>query len=240
MEPTKKTKHTVTIFAQSRGHGFAVRIEADPGVVPAWETELHYVSTMQAKIDVLEAFAKHDGHEIEIVVKHDKSAVLPPAPLLATDVMQTAGELDENGLRISWGGACPVQGDGTVDGHPCYYRARGMGWAFTVWPRGAELGEHGLPKGDPIFTTGDAGAYLNPEAGWLHASETIANLRRANEICRVQLPARRKADLLGRLRSLAWHRDAEVAHEEADQLLVDYINDPEIATAYDLVTKWYS
>lgn len=35
-------------------------------------------------------------------------------------------------------------------------------------------------------------------------------------------------------------RDAENWHSEADNLLLEYINDPEIATAYNKIKKWYA
>ena len=36
-------------------------------------------------------------------------------------------------LHITWiGGNCPVQGEGTVDGVPFYFRARGEYWSFTI------------------------------------------------------------------------------------------------------------
>lgn len=34
--------------------------------------------------------------------------------------------------------------------------------------------------------------------------------------------------------------DVEANHCDADSLLLDYINDPEITEAYDKVEKWYA
>lgn len=34
----------------------------------------------------------------------------------------------------SLGGNCPVQGDGTVDGVPFYFRARGEHWSMSIGP----------------------------------------------------------------------------------------------------------
>lgn len=34
--------------------------------------------------------------------------------------------------------------------------------------------------------------------------------------------------------------DTEINHSRADDLLVDYINDPEIAAAYFAIEKWYA
>lgn len=36
------------------------------------------------------------------------------------------------------------------------------------------------------------------------------------------------------------HTDPEASHIEADELLLDYINDPEITEAFEGVAKWYS
>jgi len=66
------------------------------------------------------------------------------------------GDLDIQCL----GGLCPVQGDGLVDGHRFYFRARGEGWTFDVWALGVGLTGDGLgpmfdlPEEDPVFSTG--------------------------------------------------------------------------------------
>ena len=49
-----------------------------------------------------------------------------------------------------------------------------------------------------------------------------------------------KDTLLQALRALQDNDDYEVAHGEADNLLVEYINDPEIAEAYAKIGKWYA
>ncbi len=48
------------------------------------------------------------------------------------------GFIDEPDLSIRFGGTTPVQGDGMVDGRPCYYRSRGTGWQFSVAPPGSD------------------------------------------------------------------------------------------------------
>lgn len=59
---------------------------------------------------------------------------------LAQDV--TGGDTDGvaagEGYEVTFGGGCPVQGDGVVDGFPCYYRSRGAGWSFSVYPVGTD------------------------------------------------------------------------------------------------------
>jgi len=36
------------------------------------------------------------------------------------------------------GGACPVQAEGTIDGHPFYFRYRGDEWSLTIAPVGGD------------------------------------------------------------------------------------------------------
>ncbi len=49
-----------------------------------------------------------------------------------------------------------------------------------------------------------------------------------------------KEELLTKLTALRTSGDPEDAHCEADDLLVEYINDPDIAEAYGDVPKWYA
>lgn len=50
-----------------------------------------------------------------------------------------------------------------------------------------------------------------------------------------------REDLLRNLKELAeLKHDPEVAHSEADELLINYINDPEIEKAFEEVPKWYA
>jgi hypothetical protein len=49
-----------------------------------------------------------------------------------------------------------------------------------------------------------------------------------------------KEELLELLKVCAKHGDTEVAHQDADTALVSYINDPEIAEAYEQIDKWYA
>lgn len=50
-----------------------------------------------------------------------------------------------------------------------------------------------------------------------------------------------REDLLRKLKELSeLKHDPEVAHSEADELLLSYINDPEIEKAFEEVPKWYS
>ncbi len=49
-----------------------------------------------------------------------------------------------------------------------------------------------------------------------------------------------KIELLDGLRKCAANKDPEVAHSDADHLLLSYIYDPEISAAFINITRWYS
>lgn len=49
-----------------------------------------------------------------------------------------------------------------------------------------------------------------------------------------------RQELMDNLKELSQLKDVEMAHIEADELLVTYVNDPEIEKAYEEVPKWYS
>jgi hypothetical protein len=50
----------------------------------------------------------------------------------------------------------------------------------------------------------------------------------------------RRTEVLRLLRDLARSEEPEIAHAEADDLLLRLINDPEIVAAFDAVPKWYA
>ena len=49
-----------------------------------------------------------------------------------------------------------------------------------------------------------------------------------------------KQELLKKLADLETLGDIEVAHADADDLLIEYISDPDIKAAYEAVPKWYA
>jgi hypothetical protein len=49
-----------------------------------------------------------------------------------------------------------------------------------------------------------------------------------------------RAEALAALRDLARHKDPEAAHWTAEMLLLQLLNDPEIAAAFYDVPKWYA
>ena len=94
---------------------------------------------------------------------------------LGLDLDATYGSIDEPGLTIKFYGACPVQGYGTVDGYPCYYRARDAG-SFEVFVKGTDLDQlgHGGWWADEVWEAPPFDA-----DGWDEAAITEANIRAA-------------------------------------------------------------
>lgn len=50
----------------------------------------------------------------------------------------------------------------------------------------------------------------------------------------------KKEELLKELESLAWLDDTEMAHRDADDLLLKFIDDKEVKEAFDKIHKWYA
>jgi hypothetical protein len=83
-----------------------------------------------------------------------------------------SGETDE----IEFGGACPVQGHGIIDGCDAYYRSRGIGWSLEIAPRGKSVDDDFVE-----WSYWSGRVYHFPDGGWLHADVTRANLDHAVE-----------------------------------------------------------
>ena len=49
-----------------------------------------------------------------------------------------------------------------------------------------------------------------------------------------------KDELIKALHDCRDNMDTETGHAKADDLLVEYINDPDIQEAYDAIGKWYA
>jgi hypothetical protein len=92
-----------------------------------------------------------------------------------------------DGWSGSIGGACPLQGEGFVDGLPWYFRARGESWSFGV---------AAAPDGDPVaagyrdapsgafYVEGDAegeqmfaGSWMPYSEAWRHIEASVAAFR---------------------------------------------------------------
>lgn len=51
---------------------------------------------------------------------------------------------------------------------------------------------------------------------------------------------KKKEKLLAELEELSTLKDVEIAHAEADEALVQYINDRDVTKAFQKIEKWYS
>jgi hypothetical protein len=94
---------------------------------------------------------------------------------------RTDGVAVGEGYEVPFGGACPVQGYGEVDGHPCYYRARGKGWSLDVYPKGADpyndLGAASLFEHAEGCYIWPAGGYVRPELSCENIARAVAKFR---------------------------------------------------------------
>lgn len=103
---------------------------------------------------------------------------------MANSELERSGE----GWQGVISGMCPVQGDGTIDGHPWYFRARGSRWEMVIAedrdgdPLDCYGGTRGFPAApgwwmrEPWGTGFDAG-YMTPDEAWECASKGFAAFR---------------------------------------------------------------
>lgn len=71
------------------------------------------------------------------------------------------------------GGACPVQAEGTVNGKPFYFRARGAAWRMNIGGDDSQL------VLVPEWTYGEAYGNEAFAAGWMSEDEARAFIWRA-------------------------------------------------------------
>lgn len=98
------------------------------------------------------------------------------------------------GWSGSIGGACPVQGDGVVDGRAWYFRARGRHWSLSVaWRDGVEpasvtaTGEDGwYMEGEADEKDDFAASWMRHSEAWRHIGDAIAAHREWKEQRRAQ------------------------------------------------------
>jgi hypothetical protein len=123
----------------------------------------------KSNADALEHAEKYTPEGTEITVDHVEVDLPDPRIGGAEDEhgYGTDGVFEAEGVHIPFAGACPVQGDGEVDGFGCYYRSRGSGWALEI-----KIG------GDEPWTYGEWD-YVWPDGGWIHRDESMKNLAKA-------------------------------------------------------------
>jgi hypothetical protein len=69
------------------------------------------------------------------------------------------------------GGNCPVQAEGTVDGFPFYFRARGEHWSMNIGDVD--------PVCDPIWSHVEPYGTEKFDAGWMNEDEARSFIDRA-------------------------------------------------------------
>lgn len=108
------------------------------------------------------------GWDLTGITIRDDGAV-SEAPTLRTGITgaydEDHGLVADDGIKVEWGGACPIQGEGSVDGRTIYYRARGSGWRIDI-----------AEGSQSEFTYGES-EYIWPDGGWLNAAESERNIR---------------------------------------------------------------
>lgn len=88
--------------------------------------------------------------------------------------------IERNGYTLDWlGGSCPVQAEGTIDGHPLYFRARGARWSLDI---GEAFGNE-----PPLFWyREDWGTW--PDAGYMPDDVALSMIDKAVALYREQKP----------------------------------------------------
>jgi hypothetical protein len=99
--------------------------------------------------------------------------VYQPVQDAQNETGDTDGVAAGEGYDVPFGGMCPVQGDGVIDGHPCYYRSRGKGWSLEIYPVGGSL-----ETTPAIFEYGE-GCYVWPDGGYVRPELSVQNIERA-------------------------------------------------------------
>lgn len=136
-----------------------------------WFRTLAKLDGREAVVDAQWVFTAPDGAAL--------GAALGDAYQPVLDAQREDGETDGTatgeGYSVDFGGACPVQGWGVVDGHACYYRARGKGWSLEVYPPGASADDL---NASPLWEHGEA-CYIWPDGGYVRPELSQQNIARA-------------------------------------------------------------
>lgn len=72
-------------------------------------------------------------------------------------------------------GNCPVQANGTIDGMPFYFRARGEAWSFSV----ADTPDGDAVDGKGFYYEEDYMVGETFSAGWMEESEALVFIEKA-------------------------------------------------------------
>lgn len=86
----------------------------------------------------------------------------------------TCGTYGGPGVWVPFGGACPVQGTGEVDGFGVYYRARGESWSLDVYD--CEIEGNDLPGDEHQVWSYHRREYVGYAGGWIDHRESRRNI----------------------------------------------------------------
>lgn len=127
------------------------------------------------------------------------------------------------GIEVdTFGGMCPVQVEGKVDGLPFYFRARGEAWSMRIAaaPDGDVFAEDAWFYGEPWG--------IWPEAGYMPDGVAIQHIEASVERWRKSKlppdPADLAADKLAALRALATGWEKEATNESALSIIEDELD----------------
>jgi len=133
----------------------------------------HCLTWSDEQVTAVERWLVDSTAEMPEVLRVASPAPVPaPNQRLLDALAETAGKALGEGYEIDFGGACPVQGTGLVDGHEAYFRARGDGWSLEIYALGVSADDL---KAEPIFDHHDA----ESGASWLPAEKSRAHIETA-------------------------------------------------------------
>lgn len=105
--------------------------------------------------------------------------------------------ISRNGYVLNWfGGSCPVQAEGSIDGHPLYFRARGSQWSL-------EIGDTSGNEPPLFWHVEDWGTW--PEAGHMPDEVAFEMIDKAVEAYRQKKPEKSERMILGGVDMLFRH-----------------------------------
>ena len=178
--PTKRMLDLVTVHTWPYGDGVWIQAHCAGDDVAIYNALVggprRYKDTATAMFKIGAELSRYEPLMSFVNVEVIQHVEPKPAPKISEGIEETAGQIHEGDIEITFGGACPIQGDGVVDGLVVYYRARATGWSLQFFPAGTDVDAHPWP--DQIFEYREE-PYAFPDGGWLHADESESNIRKA-------------------------------------------------------------
>lgn len=180
-----------TVSYQTYEHpteGLLVRATFFPGtdreLVHNWQRSLAIDSRTFRDVRVEPVQMLRQMYGKSVFLRYDGIVAEPPALRVVARVETQdrmdlmTGKIDEPDFQVEWGGACPVQGTGIVDGQPLYYRARGSRWSVEIGPGADDHDDLRFSNEGARFFYEEQ-PYIWPDGGWIDAAESERNIRTA-------------------------------------------------------------